>query len=244
MRTFFALIILIFTLNLQAQVGIGNTSPEGALDIQSGSQGLLIPRVALTSVTDVTTVTNPRGGGLAVSTLVYNTGGAGLSNPGFYFWDGTQWQQFLDSSPKVYMGKAIITASGSLVVSGLPFEPKRISFTAFANVDSYNQSADNGVGNNNSGLANAFGGMNGYAQENSGTVDQQVIYNGGSGNSINDISRYASSGHCIGLRYSNQNGDSLGITSASLTSFNSDGFTLNVDSYADSVVILYEAYRY
>jgi len=130
------------------------------------------------------------------------------------------------------------------VINGLPFQPKRISFTAFSNVDSYDQSIDNGVGNNNSGLANAFGGMKGFAQVNSGSVDQQVIYNGGSGNSINDISRYASSSHCIGLRYSNQNGDSLGITSASISSFNADGFTLNVDSYADSVVILFEAYRY
>ena len=245
MKPFFALLIVsIFSLNLQAQIGIGNTSPEAALDIQSSSQGLLIPRVSLTSDTDVTTVVNPKGGALTVSTLVYNTGSGGLSTPGFYYWDGSQWQQFLDASPKVYMGKAIITSTGSLVISGLPFQPKRVSFTAFANVDSYNQSTDNGVGNNNSGIENAFGGMKGYAQDNSGLIDQQVIYNGGSGNSINDISKYASASHCVGLRYSNQNGSSLGITSASLSSFNSDGFTLNVDSYADSVVVLFEAYRY
>jgi len=115
MKTFFALLlILIFSLNLQAQIGIGNTSPEAALDIQSSSQGLLIPRVSLTSNKDTSTIVNPRGGAIEVSTLVYNTGTGGLSTPGFYYWDGALWQQFLDSSPKVYMGKALITASGAL----------------------------------------------------------------------------------------------------------------------------------
>ena len=77
-------------------------------------------------------------------------------------------------------------------------------------------------------------------------VDQQVINGGGSGNSINSISRYTSDSHCVGVRYGNQNGASNGINSATLTSFNSDGFTLNVDSYLtnENLVIIYEAYRY
>jgi hypothetical protein len=224
-RTFFAL-FLITSFNLLAQVGIGNTAPEAALDIQSGSQGVLLPRVALTSVTDNVTVVNPKGGALAESTLVYNTGTAGLSTPGFYYWNSSEWIQLADNSPKVYVGKAIITGTGTLVINGLPFKPSSISVTAFSNVESYALDSDNGVGNNNSGIANAYGYMKGYARDNSGLVDQQVIYGGGSGNSINDISRYASPSHCVGLRY-----------------FNSDGFTLNIDSYADSVVILYEAHK-
>lgn len=241
-RTFFALFLLT-SFNLLAQVGIGNTSPEAALDIQSTSQGLLIPRVALASDTDITTVVNPNGGALQESTLVYNTGAAGLSAVGFYYWNGSQWTQLADNSPKVYVGKAIISGTGTLSISGLPFQPSSVSFTAFANVESYTLNSDNGVGNNNTGIANAYGYMKGFARDASGSVDQQVIYGGGSGNSINDISRYASPSHCVGLRYSNQNGDSLGITSASLVGFKSDGFTLNVDSYADSVVIIYEAYK-
>ncbi|WAC01742.1 hypothetical protein N7U66_17870 [Lacinutrix neustonica] len=55
--------------------------------------------------------------------------------------------------------------------------------------------------------------------------------------------RYASNTHCVGIRYSNDNGDNLGITSATISSFNSNGFTLNIDSHADDVVILFEAYR-
>ena len=98
--------------------------------------------------------------------------------------------------------------------------------------------------NNNNTKENTFGSMQGYAFDTGSAIMQQVIFNGGSGASINDISRYASSSHCIGLRYTNNNGDNLGFTNASLTSFNHDGFTLNVTNAIDPVVIIYTAYRY
>lgn len=110
-------------------------------------------------------------------------------------------------------------------------------------MESLNLNADNGVRNNERGIANAFASANGFARDDSGSIVQQTIAIGGHGNSINDISRYASSAHCIGLRYGNQNGDSLGTTSAILTNFNPDGFTVNVDSFADGLVVLYTAYN-
>jgi hypothetical protein len=85
--------------------------------------------------------------------------------------------------------------------------------------------------------------MNGFARDEGASIAHQVIYVGGHGNSINDISRFASDSHCIGLRYGNQNGNNLGITSARVTSFNADGFTLNTDRFADGVVVLFTAYR-
>ena len=71
----------------------------------------------------------------------------------------------------------------------------------------------------------------------------ESLYVGGNGNSINDISRFSSNSSCIGIRYSNQNGDNLGVTSASLASFNSNGFTINVGSHADNLVVIYQAYK-
>ena len=114
---------------------------------------------------------------------------------------------------------------------------------AYANVESFNLNTDNGVGNNNSGIANSFGSMTGFARNDGGSITEQVIYVGGSGNSINDISRYASNSHSIGLRYGNQNGNNLGITSATVTAFNSDGFSLNTDSFADGIVVIFQAFR-
>ncbi len=81
---------------LTAQVGIGTLSPEAKLDVTAADNGLLIPRIALTSATDAATVVNPQGGALAVSTLIYNTATAGsVPNnvvPGFYYWNGTAWR--------------------------------------------------------------------------------------------------------------------------------------------------------
>jgi hypothetical protein len=54
------------------------------------NKGILIPRVSLTSATDVVTVPMP-----VVSLLLYNTATAGVSPndvaPGFYYWNGTKW---------------------------------------------------------------------------------------------------------------------------------------------------------
>ena len=49
------IIVFIFLMisKISAQVGIGTTLPYGALDITSATDGLLIPRVALTATTTV-----------------------------------------------------------------------------------------------------------------------------------------------------------------------------------------------
>lgn len=62
------------------EVGQGNPDTGG------DNRGLLIPRVALASSTDVATVPAP-----SKALLVWNTGSGGLSPEGFYYWDGTQW---------------------------------------------------------------------------------------------------------------------------------------------------------
>jgi len=140
----------------------------------------------------------------------------------------------------VYVGSFQISATGSIDIDEVPFEPSAVTFTAYANVETPNINSDNAVGNNNNGIANAHGSMKGFARKDGATsITEQVIYNGGSGNSINDISRYASSSHSIGLRYSNQNGDNLGLTTATVTSFNTDGFTINTDNFSDGILVNY-----
>ncbi|WP_343486969.1 hypothetical protein [Allomuricauda sp. d1] len=158
-----------------------------------------------------------------------------------YTFNGSSWDEVVNNQ-RVYMGVFVISGTGNQTITGIPFQPSQISFVAHANVESLNLNSDNAVGNNDRGIANSFGSANGFARDDSGTIAQQTIYVGGSGNSINDISRYASNSHCIGIRYGNQNGDLLGLTTASLTSFNLDGFTINVDNRADDLVVLYHAY--
>ncbi|NER09289.1 hypothetical protein SAMN06265375_1011217 [Muriicola jejuensis] len=152
-------------------------------------------------------------------------------------------KSYVDNLPRVYVGAFQINGTGNLTISGLPFQPTSITFSAHANVDDFNLDADNGIRNNERGLENSFGSMNGFARDNGSSIAHQVIYVGGHGNSINDISRYASSSHCIGIRYGNQNGDNLGLTTARITQFNPDGFTVNTDNYTDALLIMYTAYR-
>lgn len=73
-------------------VGIGTTTPNSsaALDISAANKGVLPPRVALTSINDVATITAP-----AAGLLVYNTATAGATPnnvvPGYYYYTGTKW---------------------------------------------------------------------------------------------------------------------------------------------------------
>src|SRR6218665_1394569 len=86
-------LLLLFFFFIQfsfAQVGIGTTNPSAssALEIRSTNSGLLIPRVALTSSTDITTIPAP-----ATSLMIYNTSAVSDITPGFYYWEGS-WKKF------------------------------------------------------------------------------------------------------------------------------------------------------
>lgn len=56
--------------------------PSALIDISATNKGFLMPRVALTGLTDNTTITAPD-----EALLVYNTASAGGVWPGFYYWD-------------------------------------------------------------------------------------------------------------------------------------------------------------
>ncbi len=80
--------------NYAQNVGIGTATPNASalLELNDGSRGFLMTRVALTSTTDATTITSP-----ATGLIVYNTNGTADVTPGFYYWDGTKWVRLLDA---------------------------------------------------------------------------------------------------------------------------------------------------
>ena len=50
-----------------AQVGIGTTTPNGALEINSDTNGIIVPNVLLTSRLTSAPVVNPNGGGIPLN---------------------------------------------------------------------------------------------------------------------------------------------------------------------------------
>ncbi|RYF53868.1 MAG: hypothetical protein EOO39_40170, partial [Cytophagaceae bacterium] len=85
-----------------AQVGIGTTTPQAALDVTATDMGMLVPRVALADTQTVAPVTNPEGGTLVNGTLIYNTATAGGApnnvTPGFYYWQNSGWVAVKDGA--------------------------------------------------------------------------------------------------------------------------------------------------
>jgi hypothetical protein len=100
-----------FVVTNTGSVGVGITTPDNSakLDITSSNKGALLPRIALTSSTDQTTISSP-----ATGLLVYNTGTAGLTFKGYVFWSGTEWRTFNNSSTAAGTLGSITCSSVSL----------------------------------------------------------------------------------------------------------------------------------
>jgi hypothetical protein len=121
-KHFLLLAALILSMQVIAQTGIGTTTPHASakLEVASDRQGFLPPRVTLTSVTDVSTISTP-----ATGLLIYNTGNnVGLA-AGYYYWNGNAWA-------------TIATAGGSGSVAaeyGAQFLSSNVSVTSPTPVD-------------------------------------------------------------------------------------------------------------
>jgi hypothetical protein len=97
MKKIFFLICSIITIHLNAQTGIGTTTPNPSakLDVYATNKGFLPPRISLSGTLDVSTIATP-----ATGLVVYNTATAGTTPnnviPGYYYYDGTKWNQLVD----------------------------------------------------------------------------------------------------------------------------------------------------
>lgn len=91
MKKISLLVILLTGHFLSAQVGIGteHPSPSSQLDINATNRGVLIPQVALTGLSDMTTIT----AGNVNSLLVYNTSTDNSLSPGYYYWFEGEWKR-------------------------------------------------------------------------------------------------------------------------------------------------------
>ncbi len=214
-------------------------SSNGNLSISGGNSVTIVPVETNTSLSQNTstgkiTHTNEQGSNQTANVTSTNTDNR--------LEVGTDGGAYLGYT--VYHGVFLVNSSSPIIISGLPFEPTSVTFVAHPNIDVTNINADNGVGNNQNTKDNVFGTANGFAQKTvSGGIKQQSMFVGGSGASINDISRYASSGSCLTVRYANNNGDYLGKTFLQFSTFTADGFRINIIDMQDPLLVMYTAYR-
>jgi hypothetical protein len=93
------LISIICSVHLNAQTGIGTTTPHASakLEVAATNKGFLPPRVTLSGTNDISTISSP-----ATGLVVFNTATAGTTPnnvlPGYYYYDGTKWNQLVDQS--------------------------------------------------------------------------------------------------------------------------------------------------
>ena len=103
-KSIFALCFLLSaTTLLQAQVGVGTSTPAASaqLDVSSTTKGFLPPRVALVSTDNTSSpISSP-----ATGLLVYNTAevgsGATAVTPGYYYYSGSAWVPLANGVKKI-----------------------------------------------------------------------------------------------------------------------------------------------
>ena len=105
------LFVILGTVSAYSQVGVGTLNPKSSaqLEVFSNNKGVLIPQIALTSITDNKTIVN----GNIVSLLVYNTTDNSSITPGYYYWFDNRWNRMLISGDLTTIaGNSVPAAKG------------------------------------------------------------------------------------------------------------------------------------
>ena len=114
-----ALLVVLATFAQAQNVGISTTGaspdPSAMLDISADNKGLLIPRVALTSSADISTIPDPE-----TSLLIYNTATATYVTPGYYYFNSGFWTRIASGTIPIADGGTGATDAGAAINALLP----------------------------------------------------------------------------------------------------------------------------
>jgi hypothetical protein len=101
-KVIISFLFVLLSININAQVAINTTNIDAsaALKIHADDMGVLLPKVMLTSTTDVVTIPAP-----ATSLIVYNENVVNDVIEGYYYWDGVRWALLTDNKKKYARAK-------------------------------------------------------------------------------------------------------------------------------------------
>jgi hypothetical protein len=131
-RILFSLALVLFSMAAFSQVGIGTTTPNASASLDlgtSGTNGLLLNRVILTSTGTAAPVTNAVAGMVVYNTSATITGTAAYpsAGAGVYTWDGTGWVNGrMPEVLKVTFG--VLTNQTASTTAGLPIGSSAATF--------------------------------------------------------------------------------------------------------------------
>lgn len=179
MKTYILLLFGLFVLQMNAQTGIGTTTPHASakLEVASSSQGFLPPRVALTATNAASPVTAP-----AEGLMVYNTTSNASIVPGYYYWNGSLWVRLIvptDNSANV-TGTVSVANGGTGTTTGSITGTGALTFAAGGtnqNINLRPSGTGNVILNNNVGIGTTTPGATLEIGSNNGSVPGSLILN-------------------------------------------------------------------
>jgi len=190
MKLLFRLSILIFFSSLSftyAQIGINTQTPDpsSAFDITSSSGGILIPRLTNSQKNNIS---NP-----ATGLMIYQID----STPGFYFYNGTSWEQLITSVNLLVTSSKIVdgTITSSDLSSGIDatkIGSGLVTDTEFGYIDGLTSSAQSqitGLGTdittNTTAISANTSSITTLSSTISNLTDSDTTYSSGSGLTLN-----------------------------------------------------------
>lgn len=126
MRILYFISACLCALSVNAQIGIGTSTPNvsSVLELSSTKLGFLPPRIWLSSVNDITTIVAP-----AKGLIVYNKTAVGGVLPGLYQWTGSKWSPIADNASTPFHGDVAGNLAANTVVG---IQTKPLSFSALS----------------------------------------------------------------------------------------------------------------